>query len=235
MRFVYIILSHNFQGVYFYFYYYQYTSKSFKDFIAIEIKNEEPKKEIKEKKKEIKKVIEKKNNNENIEKLLIEERDKNKILNDKIKDLVNIIIKLKEENLDMKKKFEDVYNNLNEKLNNLEKEIKEKNLEIQNYILMIKKIKESRNEISSFVPGKEEILSVLFMTQGNQDIINYSMACKNTDLFVRLEERLYEDYPKYKNYETLFLVNTRKILRFKTLEENKIKNNDIISLFFNEE
>ena len=73
------------------------------------------------------------------------------------------------------------------------------------------------------------------MTQGNQDIINYSMVCKTTDLFVRLEERLYIDFPKYKNYETYFMVNARRILRFKTLEENKIKNNDIISLFFNEE
>ena len=72
------------------------------------------------------------------------------------------------------------------------------------------------------------------MTQGNQDIVNYTIPCKSTDLFVRLEERLYNDYPKYRNYETILLFNTRRILRFKTLEENKIKSNDIISLFVNE-
>ena len=72
------------------------------------------------------------------------------------------------------------------------------------------------------------------MTQGNQDIVNYTIPCKSTDLFVRLEERLYNDYPKYRNYETFFMVNTRRILRFKTLEENKIKSGDIISLFTNE-
>ena len=60
------------------------------------------------------------------------------------------------------------------------------------------------------------------------------MACKNTDLFVRIEERLYNEFPKYKNYETHFKVNTRPILRFKTLEENRIKNNDMINLFFSE-
>jgi len=71
------------------------------------------------------------------------------------------------------------------------------------------------------------------MTQGNQDIVNYTIPCKSTDLFVRLEERLYNDYPKYRNFETFFMVNTRRILRFKTLE-NKIKSGDIISLFTNE-
>ena len=60
------------------------------------------------------------------------------------------------------------------------------------------------------------------------------MACKSSDLLVRLEERLYDDFPKYKNYETYFMVNASRIYRFKTLEENNIKNNDIISLFFNE-
>ena len=69
------------------------------------------------------------------------------------------------------------------------------------------------------------------MTQGNQDIVNYSMPCKTTDLFVRLEERLYQDFPKYRNVETFFTVNTNRILRFKTLEQNKIKGNFIISLF----
>ena len=69
------------------------------------------------------------------------------------------------------------------------------------------------------------------MTQGNQDIINYSMACRNTDLFSNLEERLYQDYPNYRNVEKIFMVNTNRISQYKTLEENNIKNNDIICIF----
>ena len=69
------------------------------------------------------------------------------------------------------------------------------------------------------------------MTQGNQDIINYSMACKTTDLFSSLEERLYQDYPNYRNVGKIFMVNTNRISRNKTLEENNIKNNDIINIF----
>ena len=45
------------------------------------------------------------------------------------------------------------------------------------------------------------MISVLFMIPGNQDIINYSMACRTTDLFSSLEERLYQDYPKYRNVD----------------------------------
>ena len=76
-----------------------------------------------------------------------------------------------------------------------------------------------------------KIISVLFMTQGNQDIINYSMVCRTTDLFSSLEERLYKDFPNYRNIEKIFMVNANRISRNKTLEENNIKNNDIISLF----
>ena len=72
------------------------------------------------------------------------------------------------------------------------------------------------------------------MTQGNQDIYNYTMPCKTSDLFVRLEERLYQDFPKYRNFEASFMVSARMISKYKSLEENQIKNNDIISLFTNE-
>ena len=78
------------------------------------------------------------------------------------------------------------------------------------------------------------MIAVLFMTQGNQDIINYAMACRTTDLFSNLEERLYQDFPNYRNINKIFMVHANRISESKTLEENKIKNNDIISLFTNE-
>ena len=66
---------------------------------------------------------------------------------------------------------------------------------------------------------------------GTQDIMNYNLVCKNTDLFVKLEERLYNDFPQFKECETYFEVKTNRIKRFKTLEENKIESNDIINMF----
>jgi hypothetical protein len=55
------------------------------------------------------------------------------------------------------------------------------------------------------------------------------MACKNTDTIARLEEKVYNEYPKYKDCNTYLTVNGNVIKRFKTLDENGIKNyNSII-------
>ena len=123
-------------------------------------------------------------------------------------------------------------NKLKEKNKELEKLVNEQKQEIDDYIFKLNNLSENSQAIS--FKQEDKVISVLFMTQGNQDIINYSMPCKAKDLFVRLEERLYQDFPKYRNVETFFMVNANRILRFKTLEENKIKSNDIISLFTNE-
>jgi hypothetical protein len=44
---------------------------------------------------------------------------------------------------------------------------------------------------------------------------------------------IYEKYPKYADGENFFIVNGNKIIRGKTIEENNIKNNDIITLIVN--
>ena len=94
----------------------------------------------------------------------------------------------------------------------------------------INKLKQVKNDIIKKYEN-EKLISVLFVTQGTHDIFNYSMACRPTDLFSSLEERLYKDFPKYKNIKKIFMVNAKRILESKTLEENSIRNNDIISLF----
>ena len=167
------------------------------------------------------------NNNEmnNLRKELEDEKKKNKKLQDTINNLNNTINQLKQEH------YSEIYK-LTEKNKELEKLLEEKNKEINDYIFKLSN--SSNNEQLISVKTGDKIIAVLFMTQGSQDIFNYTMACKTSDLFVRLEERLYHDFPKYRNYETFFMVNARRIFRFKTLEENKIKNNDIISLFINE-
>ena len=94
----------------------------------------------------------------------------------------------------------------------------------------INKLKQVKNDIIKKYEN-EKLISVLFVTQGTHDIFNYSMACRPTDLFSSLEERLYKDFPKYKNIKKIFMVHAKRILESKTLEENSIRNNDIISLF----
>ena len=178
-----------------------------------------------ENKKEIKKEISNNNEIEKLKRELEAEKNKNKLLKDTINQLKQ------NHNIEIEK-YKININKLNEKNKELEKLLEEKNKEINDYIF---KLSNSNNneQLISFKTG-DKIIAVLFMTQGNQDIYNYTMPCKTSDLFVRLEERLYHDFPKYRNFETFFMVNARRIFRFKSLEENQIKNNDIISLFTNE-
>jgi len=114
------------------------------------------------------------------------------------------------------------------KIKTLENDLNIKKIEIQEYISQLNK--KNDNSVTSIKPG-ERIIAVNFVSMGTNDIGHYSLICKNTELFVRLEERLYEDFPQFKNYETFFEVNTRRIKRFKTLDENNIKSKDLINIF----
>ena len=60
--------------------------------------------------------------------------------------------------------------------------------------------------------------------------ICYSLICKNTDKFNKLEDKIYgmKDFEKYVDFETCFMTNGIKINKHKTLEDNKIKDNDVI-------
>ena len=134
-------------------------------------------------------------------------------------------------------------NEFNRKLNELKNEnelLIDKNNDLQNinneYKSKIKKLesekdkKNDKKQLNSF-KNSDKIMSVNFVSMGSMDIAHYSLVCKDTDLFVRLEERLYEDFPQFKNYDNYFEVNGKRILRFKTLAENGIENNDIINVF----
>ena len=77
----------------------------------------------------------------------------------------------------------------------------------------------------------DKIISVNFISVGFQDIKNYSIPCKITDTFTKLEEKLLKDFPKLKEYEIYFEINEHRIKRHKTLKENNIKENSVISVF----
>ena len=157
-----------------------------------------------------------------LKRLLNEEKNKNINLIKEIEILKNKNIILNNDNNSLKEKIKILENNLKAKNNELQNLLSKNNNNIINY------------KITSINPG-EEILAINFVSNGVQDIGHYNLICKNTDLFVRLEERLYQDFPDFKNYETYFEVNTKRIKRFKTIEENNIKNNDIINVFRIEE
>ena len=132
--------------------------------------------------------------------------------------------------------------NLNNKIYELEEKINSLNNFINKQNIVIKNYKSSNdpqpeNIFASLKPG-EKPMAINFLSMGCQDIMNHNELCKNTELFVKIEERLYKTFPQYKDYETYFVVNGKngkRIKRFKTLDENNIKTNDIICVFKTEE
>ena len=61
----------------------------------------------------------------------------------------------------------------------------------------------------------------------NQDFI-HPMVCNKKDSISRLEEELYNKYPKYKELNTYLTCNGIVLKRFKTVGENNIKEGDAI-------
>ena len=154
---------------------------------------------------------------------LNEERNRNQLLINENGRLNNIINDLNNQINNLNNQIRNIQNNEN-RIELLEKEIQEKNDEIQIYQSKL------RNSIISIKPG-ENILAINFVCKDIQDIDHYCLPCKNADLFVRLEEKLNNNFPILRDHETYFEVNGRRIKRFKTLDENNIKSNDIINIF----
>ena len=103
------------------------------------------------------------------------------------------------------------------------------------YKIIIEKdeeIKELKLKLSRYpMELKEgEKLMTINLTTIDSKIQNYSIICKNTDIFNNIEKKIYEEYKEYYDTENYFTVNGKKINRFKNLDENNIHNNDVIIL-----
>ena len=139
------------------------------------------------------------------------ERKKIEELKNKIKLLEN---SSSNENINKIKELQQLVNFQNNELNELKsKLIKDDSLEV-------------------YKKG-EKIVAINF--ESLDQVIKYPIACENTDIMVRLEEKLYNEYPKYKDYNTFLTINGKIIKRFKNLDENEIMNGDsIIVNIYNE-
>ena len=159
-----------------------------------------------------------KNYNKYIELLnqLNEEKNKNKSL---LKELNKEKIKVKELN-DKIKRYEISNNNYLKIIKEFEEKIISKNREINNL-----KENNDKNKITSIKSGEEII--ALFFTSIHEDI-QKPISCKKTDIFGKIEEKIYDEYPIYKNSNSYFTVNGNVINSFKTIEKNGIKNGNTI-------
>ena len=196
-----------------------------------------------ENKKQNDKIINEGENDEinELKKLLQNEKNKNDDLMKKINKLEN---ELKEEK-DKCKKLEEKTNKLKLELDNATKNSKTNIIQgfdnkLNNYdskellykIILEKdeKIKELEIKLKRFpfeLNEGEELISVNFSST-DQKVQNYSIICKNTEIFNMIEKKLYEDFKEYYDTENYFTFKGKRVHKLRTLKENGIKNNDVI-------
>ena len=165
---------------------------------------------------------------------------KNQLQNEKRKnsDLNKIIKQLENKNKDYEQKINLLESELNQykskKENNEIQNVSKgtQNINVLNAVLeKDKEIKELRLKLSRYpfqLEDGEKLISVIFISSDQK--VHYSMICKNTTKFSIIEGKLYEEYKDYEELETYFTVNGKRINRHKSLDDNQIKNNDIIML-----
>ena len=95
-----------------------------------------------------------------------------------------------------------------------------------------KEINDLRNKSNVIDIPKYKIDDIIVITfQASDSSVNYGIKCIKDETFAEVEEKLYKKYNDLRNTNNMFTANAKPVLRFKTINENNIKDGDIIQLF----
>ena len=146
------------------------------------------------------------NNNDEINKLKNELAKANKVIEQQKLTINELQNKLNN--------YNNTINNLNNDINNYRNIISKKDLELNNY----------KSHLNNNIPNNNvnfnDIMSVNFISSDQN--VHYSVTCLKTNTFAEVEEKLYKQYPQYRETNNTFLANGMQVLRFKTIAENEI-------------
>ena len=153
-------------------------------------------------------------NNENNNISILDFNEINNLKNELCK--ANKIIKQQQSTInDLQNKL----NNFNNIINNYQIIINQKDIELNNLKMQLNN---SGNMSNMTNVNINDIMCVNFIST-NQDV-HYAVSCLKTNTFAEIEEKLYKQYPQYRETNNDFIANGKDILRFKTIAENKIGN-----------
>ena len=183
---------------------------------------------------------------------LKEELNKNNKLKIDLDNYIKENNKLKGDLLKANKIIANIGNNNtnNNEIFNLKNQLLQKDIEIRdlkyqllqkdkdNEILKLKS--QSNNEKNKQVLNMDEIMIVYFQTQDeimivyfqtqDQEINHVGIKCLSSDTFAEVEEKIYKKFDNYRNTNNTPICNGRTVLRFKTLNENNIKDENVVQL-----
>ena len=109
-------------------------------------------------------------------------------------------------------------------INNFKTDIKNRDDKIYQLLQKLQNNNKLNNNININIPKKqidvEDMKCVTFISK-DQSLV-YGISCSGKDVFAEVEERLYKEYPEYRETNNSFLSNGKEVLRFKTINDNKI-------------
>ena len=149
------------------------------------------------------------NNNDEINKLKNELSKANKVIEQQKLTINELQNKLNN--------YKNIINNLNKDINNYRNIISKKDLELNNYKSQLNNTNIPNNNFNI-----NDMMCVNFISSDQN--VHYAAACLKTNTFAEVEEKLYKQYPQYRETNNTFLANGMQVLRFKTIDENKIGN-----------
>ena len=116
--------------------------------------------------------------------------------------------------------YNTIINNYQTQINKMQSHIGQKDLGSNN--LRSQLSNNNSNNVNN-LPNNvnfNEIVVVNFISMDQN--VHYAVAALKNNTFAEIEEKLYKQYPKYRDTNNNFITNGSTVLRFKTIAENKI-------------
>ena len=107
--------------------------------------------------------------------------------------------------------YSNIVNNFINEINNISQKDSESN-----------NLKSQLNNNNSNNVNLDDIVCVNFISSDKK--VHYAISCMKTNTFAEIEEKLYKQYPQYRETNNNFIANGKQVIRFKTIEENNIGN-----------
>ena len=115
-------------------------------------------------------------------------------------------------------------------INNLQNQLNNINNNIQSYQNIINQKEQELNKLKLELQNLQnkqyidinKMMAVNFISTNYK--LNVVVPCFDTNTFAEVEEKLYKKFPEYRETNNYFIANGKQILRFKTIEDNKIGN-----------
>ena len=138
-------------------------------------------------------------------------------LKEKLKKAEKIIEQQKSEINELQNQLNLANNKLNE-LQSLRNLIAQKDLEINKLRQGLQNININNNNNRNISLNIDKCVN--FMSSDQR--INFAIPCNGNSIFAEIEEKLYQEYPEYRETNNIFLANGKEVLRFKTINYNNI-------------